>query len=153
MKWVIIYTGEKIGYVRDITKSNGYDVYMYDVYMSGHKAEALIFNSRVSAQFILDDHAFINAMGDRAALFCPVPICDTVQGTYWLIECGSPAIYFCGPGDWCSNPNHAHLYTSKILAESEAASMTTIEPIRVCDHAWVGAQENKQDNKQENKQE
>lgn len=58
------------------------------------------------------------------------------DGTWWLIECGSPTTYFCADGDWCSNPNHAHRFATKEEAQQKAHGMTTMEPVRVCDHQW-----------------
>lgn len=55
----------------------------------------------------------------------------------WLIECGSPALYYCGEGDWCSNPNHAKRFGTKEEAEILSKNWVTMEPIRVCEHAWV----------------
>lgn len=57
----------------------------------------------------------------------------------WLIECGSPTSYYCDEGDegdWCSNPNHAWRFATREEAETKAATMTTMEPVRVAEHAW-----------------
>ena len=59
------------------------------------------------------------------------------SGTWWLIECGSPATYFCGDGDWCSNPNHAHRFATQAEAKERSSVMTTMEPVRVCEHQWA----------------
>lgn len=53
----------------------------------------------------------------------------------WLIEHGSPAAYFCGDGDWCSNPNHAYRFVTKDVATAKAETMP-IEGIRVAEHLW-----------------
>lgn len=55
--------------------------------------------------------------------------------TAWLIEFGSPAVYYCAPGDWCSNANHAQKFETKEAADLIAATMTFAKP-RVCEHAW-----------------
>jgi hypothetical protein len=58
----------------------------------------------------------------------------------WLIECsfkgGAPG-YYCSPGMWCDNPNHAHKFLTKEAAETRSAEMTTIGTRRVCDHSWA----------------
>lgn len=54
---------------------------------------------------------------------------------------GSPAQYYCRPGEWCSNPNHADMFTSSEEAWIVAAKMKpTMQPIRVVDHIWIGSQ-------------
>jgi hypothetical protein len=55
----------------------------------------------------------------------------------WLIECGSPAIYYCAPGDWCSSADHAHKFPTKEAAEEVQRTFTTVSPTRVCEHEWV----------------
>lgn len=55
----------------------------------------------------------------------------------WLIECGSPADYWCAPGDWCSNPNHAHKFATEAEAKAVTVGMRTMEPVRVCEHQWT----------------
>lgn len=54
----------------------------------------------------------------------------------WLIECGSPPSYYRGPGDWCSNPNHALKFPTQKAAELRSMSMQTLEPVRVTEHSW-----------------
>jgi hypothetical protein len=59
--------------------------------------------------------------------------------TAWLIECsfeGGTPDYYCAPGDWCSNPNHAHKFPSREEAEAVSATMQTIGERRVCEHQW-----------------
>lgn len=61
------------------------------------------------------------------------------KGVAWLIECGFDQglpDYYCGPGDWCSNPNHAHKFLTKEEAEAVSERMTTIGARRVADHSW-----------------
>jgi hypothetical protein len=59
----------------------------------------------------------------------------SLPGTWWLIECGSS--YFCGDGDWCSNPNHARKFKTHEEAQMKAETVNTLEPVRVCDHSWT----------------
>lgn len=54
----------------------------------------------------------------------------------WLIEVGTPAIYYCGEGDWCNNANHALKFHTKEAAQLRAAGMITIQPVRVEEHIW-----------------
>ena len=58
--------------------------------------------------------------------------------TAWLIEFGSPAIYFCNDGDWCGNANHAHKFPTAEQANMKMASMQS--PMkgeyRVVEHMW-----------------
>jgi hypothetical protein len=59
----------------------------------------------------------------------------------WLIEVGSPSTYYCGPGDWCSNPNHAHKFSSEQEAQATAAPMGKLVGglPRCCEHMWDDA--------------
>lgn len=56
----------------------------------------------------------------------------------WLIEFGSPAIYFCDDGDWCSNANHAHKFTTQGEAQRKADEMRMGDSVvpRVVEHMW-----------------
>jgi hypothetical protein len=59
------------------------------------------------------------------------------NGSWWLIEAGSPAIYYCGPADWCSNPNHAQQFPSRAEAEKVSAEMKFANGSpRVAEHSW-----------------
>lgn len=62
---------------------------------------------------------------------------NSFEGARWLIECGSPAVYYCNDGEWCSNPNHARKFMTKDEASNRAASMNTMDPVRVCEHLWT----------------
>lgn len=63
----------------------------------------------------------------------------------WLIECGiwnefpPPITYFCGDGDWCSNPNHAFKFSTEQEALSKLESMKPFNPenYRVAEHMWI----------------
>ena len=44
----------------------------------------------------------------------------------WLIECApevGDTLYFCGDGDWCSNPNHAHKFATAEEANAKRVTM------------------------------
>jgi hypothetical protein len=60
-----------------------------------------------------------------------------MKTTAWLIECGSPALYYCPDGQWCSNANHANQFPTKEGAEDMAKDMKTMEPVRIVEHMWV----------------
>jgi len=55
-------------------------------------------------------------------------------GPCFLIECG--ARYYCGPGDWCDNPEHAHRYAAEEQALEVSRHMNTLEERRVVKHIW-----------------
>lgn len=65
--------------------------------------------------------------------------------TAWLIECGlynefpPTIVYFCGEGDWCSNPNHAHRFSTEEDAVTKLQSMNAFQPekYRVEAHMWI----------------
>lgn len=65
---------------------------------------------------------------------------DNFIGTAWLVEFGTgpaPAIYYCGPGDWCGNPNHAKKFaTYSEAADVQARCVNSVE-VRVVEHEWV----------------
>lgn len=61
----------------------------------------------------------------------------TMSETAWLIECGSPALYYCGEADWCSNANHARKFATQTEADQLASTMKTMEPVRVVEHMWL----------------
>lgn len=60
-----------------------------------------------------------------------------MSASAWLIEipldCG---LYYCAPGDWCSNPNHAHRFSSKAAADGVLATMQNPSSMRVAEHEW-----------------
>jgi hypothetical protein len=60
----------------------------------------------------------------------------------WLIELPSTStLYWCGPSDWCSNPNHAHKFDTEqeaLEVMNEMCVMIDGQP-RVCGHSWVSA--------------
>lgn len=71
----------------------------------------------------------------------PAPINGFV-GTAWLIETNDPVgstLYYCAPGEWCSNPNHA----MKFASESDASAsdhwrdMQYPGNMRIAAHEWV----------------
>lgn len=56
---------------------------------------------------------------------------------WWLIEVGSPALYYCPDESWCSNPNHAeHFLTHEAALERRSTLSCMMEP-RVVEHLWV----------------
>lgn len=57
--------------------------------------------------------------------------------TAWLIECGRPPHYYCGPGDWCSNVNHAKKFATEQEAHAVKARLTTLDVCRLAEHAWT----------------
>jgi hypothetical protein len=59
----------------------------------------------------------------------------------WLIEVGSPSTYYCAPGDWCSNPNHAYKFSSEQEAQAIATPMGKLTGgfPRCCEHMWDDA--------------
>lgn len=63
-----------------------------------------------------------------------------VAATRWLIEVGMPRIFYCGPGDWCSNPNHALRWKDKADALAELRHFPVSELVggraEVCEHVW-----------------
>jgi hypothetical protein len=54
---------------------------------------------------------------------------------------GIPTTYYCGPGDWCTNPNHAKKFETALPAAMIATECTERGCIsggyRVIEHAWV----------------
>ena len=59
--------------------------------------------------------------------------------TAWLIEIDAPfshVLYYCGPGDWCSNPNHAHKFAGRADAEQALATMQNPTSMRIAEHEW-----------------
>jgi len=63
-------------------------------------------------------------------------------GTAWLIETNDqvgPTLYYCGEGDWCSNPNHAMKWPSKAAAETSEAWPQLQYPgnMRIAEHEWA----------------
>jgi hypothetical protein len=63
--------------------------------------------------------------------------------TAWLIECGlvgsNTDSYYCGEGDWCSNPNHAHKFATEAEAATKASTMTAADPsvrFTAREHGW-----------------
>ena len=63
-----------------------------------------------------------------------------MDGPHWLIEVGSPASYYCGPGDWCSNPNHALQFHCREDAAAVACRFGNLVggTPRAVEHMWVG---------------
>ena len=65
--------------------------------------------------------------------------------TAWLIECGTynefppQIIYFCGEGDWCSNPNHAFKFNTEQEAWDKIQIWAPFAPdnYRVTEHMWM----------------
>lgn len=63
-------------------------------------------------------------------------------GTAWLIETNDPVgttLYYCGQGDWCSNPNHAMKWLSEeSVRKSESwTQMQYPGNMRISEHEWV----------------
>lgn len=57
----------------------------------------------------------------------------------WLIEHveGADVTYYCGPGDWCGNPNHAYKFVDREEAERIMKPMQCIAgSFRVAEHQW-----------------
>lgn len=57
----------------------------------------------------------------------------------WLIEIAPPigdVLYYCGPGDWCSNPIHAYKFHLKANAEAVLAKMQNPQSMRIAEHEW-----------------
>lgn len=57
----------------------------------------------------------------------------------WLLECVPPlgdVLYYCAPGDWCSNPNHAHRFTTKEEGDAMHGTMHNSAIMRVAEHQW-----------------
>jgi hypothetical protein len=54
---------------------------------------------------------------------------------------GITTTYYCGPGDWCTNPNHAKKFETALAAASLVLEMTERGCIagafRVAEHAWM----------------
>jgi hypothetical protein len=56
----------------------------------------------------------------------------------WLIEYrlhGQTVSYYCAPGEWCSNPNHAHRFATRQEAEVETFGLP-LQNYAVEEHAW-----------------
>jgi len=59
------------------------------------------------------------------------------NGSWWLIEARFAPMYYCGPGDWCSNPNHAEQFPTRADAEKVVAEMKFASGApRVVEHSW-----------------
>jgi hypothetical protein len=55
----------------------------------------------------------------------------------WLIENeADPVQYYCGPGEWCTNPNHALKFPTREAAELRMAALSTMSKLRVTGHQW-----------------
>ena len=55
----------------------------------------------------------------------------------WLIESETtPVEYYCGPGEWCTHPNHALKFPIRKAAELRMAGLNTMAKLRVRDHQW-----------------
>lgn len=62
----------------------------------------------------------------------------------WLIEIEPPigcVLYYCAPGDWCSNPNHAHRFPVESEALTMLARMQNPLSMRVAEHEWPDEEE------------
>lgn len=62
----------------------------------------------------------------------------------WLIEIAAPmdhTLYYCAPGDWCSNPNHAQRFPTRVQAEYTLATMHNPSTMRVAEHEWPDEEE------------
>ena len=59
--------------------------------------------------------------------------------TAWLIEYGTPAVYFCEDEQWCSNASHARRFPTEAEACAVAQQMFDLTGYmpRVAEHAWV----------------
>ena len=58
----------------------------------------------------------------------------------WLIEIGdSVTYYWCGPGDWCSNPNHAFKFETEMAAVECKYGLGKMVggPAHVVEHMWI----------------
>lgn len=58
----------------------------------------------------------------------------------YLIEIGTPPLYWCAYGDWCGNANHAIKYRSRADAEAvvdEFINKRIDDPPRVVEHMWA----------------
>lgn len=63
----------------------------------------------------------------------------TESTTAWLVEIEPPigdVLYYCGPGDWCSNPNHAHKFHTRKAAEEIIGTAQNPKVMRVAEHEW-----------------
>lgn len=63
-------------------------------------------------------------------------------GFAWLIETDDPlghTQYYCGPGEWCDNPNHAMKFTSEDAARNADhwREMQYTGNLRIAEHEWV----------------
>jgi len=59
--------------------------------------------------------------------------------TWWLIEIGQPSVYYCSPGEWCSNANHAKKFETPEEAHNVLAAFPVLVggPPRVAGHIWT----------------
>lgn len=65
-------------------------------------------------------------------------------GDYFLIETKgiTPTQYYCGPGNWCTNPDHAVKFHSWEAAVLERSSMPVIAEVdrennmQITEHQW-----------------
>ena len=55
----------------------------------------------------------------------------------WLIEVGSPPLFYCLDDSWCSNPNHACRFPSYALALEHKSTMLCMMEPRVTEHIWL----------------
>lgn len=65
--------------------------------------------------------------------------CPTTSQSAWLVEIALPigdTLYYCGPGDWCSNPNHAHKFPTREAASEVLKSAHDPTTMRVAEHEW-----------------
>lgn len=65
------------------------------------------------------------------------------MSTAWLLEFQPPVgatQYYCAPGDWCTNPNHARKFAAKQEADDVHSSMQNRDLMYVVEHEWVSAE-------------
>ena len=71
-----------------------------------------------------------------------IPEQRTAELVVWLIEVvpSQGAVrYYCGPGEWCDNPNHAKKFPTEKLARRTSYDLKTMDPLRVVEHSWTRA--------------
>lgn len=60
------------------------------------------------------------------------------SNAWWLIESvdNAPTVYFCGPGEWCTNPHHAYKFAVRDAAEANRLSMVNPDNFKVTEHLF-----------------
>lgn len=69
----------------------------------------------------------------------PAPVNGFV-GTAWLIETeGGIPRYYCGPGEWCDNPNHAMKFPTEqaVIDSDHWRNMVYPGHMKIVEHEWV----------------